>query len=90
MYNLLHVMLDDNLLSYGPQIVMYYLYVYMGNSSVTRVTFCNFWTLKSNILFTILLFSNPSCVCVLVDIRILYNMTLTEMYLIKDYAFNYN
>ena len=34
-----------------------------GNSSVTRVTFCNFWTLKSNILFTILLFSNPSCVC---------------------------
>ena len=34
-----------------------------GNSSVTRVTFYNFWTLKSNILFTILLFSNPSCVC---------------------------
>ena len=33
------------------------------NSSVTRFTFCNFWTLKSNILFTILLFSNPSCVC---------------------------
>ena len=28
MYNLLHVMLDDNLLLYGPQIVMYYLYVY--------------------------------------------------------------
>ena len=28
-YNLLHVMLDDNLLLlYGPQIVMYYLYVY--------------------------------------------------------------
>ena len=28
MYNLLHVILDDNLLLYGPQIVMYYLYVY--------------------------------------------------------------
>ena len=27
-YNLLHVMLNDNLLLYGPQIVMYYLYVY--------------------------------------------------------------
>ena len=27
-YNVLHVMLDDNLLLYGPQIVMYYLYVY--------------------------------------------------------------
>ena len=27
-YNLLHVMLDDNLLLYGPQIVMYYVYVY--------------------------------------------------------------
>ena len=26
--SLLHVMLDDNLLLYGPQIVMYYLYVY--------------------------------------------------------------
>ena len=63
---------------------------FRGNSSVTRVrpTFCNFWTLKSNILFTILLFSNQSCV--LVDIRILYNMTLIEIYLIKDYAFTYN
>ena len=28
--------------------------------------------------------------CVLLDIRILYNMTPTEIYLIKDYAFNYN
>ena len=31
MYNLLHVMLDDNLLLYGPQkaqIFMYYVYVY--------------------------------------------------------------
>ena len=27
-YNLLNVMLDDNVLLYGPQIVMYYLYVY--------------------------------------------------------------
>ena len=27
-YNLLHVMLDDHLLLCGPQIVMYYLYVY--------------------------------------------------------------
>ena len=27
-YNLLHVMLDDKLLLYGPQIVMYYLYAY--------------------------------------------------------------
>ena len=27
-YNLLHIMLDDNLLLYGPHIVMYYLYVY--------------------------------------------------------------
>ena len=26
-YNLLHVMVDDNLLLYGPHIVMYYLYV---------------------------------------------------------------
>ena len=26
MYNLLHVMLDDNLLLHEPQIVMYYLY----------------------------------------------------------------
>ena len=25
---ILHVVLDDNLLLYGPQIVMYYLYVY--------------------------------------------------------------
>ena len=28
MHNLLHVMLDDNVLLYGPQIAMYYLYVY--------------------------------------------------------------
>ena len=28
LYNSLHVMLDDNLLLYGPQIVMYYLYVF--------------------------------------------------------------
>ena len=27
-YNLLHVMLGDNLLVYEPQIIMYYLYVY--------------------------------------------------------------
>ena len=27
-YDLLHVMLNDNLLFYGPQFVMYYLYVY--------------------------------------------------------------
>ena len=27
-YNLLHVMFDDNLLLYGPHIVTYYLYVY--------------------------------------------------------------
>ena len=32
-YNLLHVMLDDNVLLYGPQIVMYYLYVYVAVES---------------------------------------------------------
>ena len=32
-YNLLHVMLDVNVLLYGPQIVMYYLYVYYAVES---------------------------------------------------------
>ena len=59
-----------------------------GNSSVTRVIFCSFWSLKYIILSTIT-FQQP-ILCVLVDIRIRYNMTLTEMYLIKEYAFNYN
>ena len=54
-------------ISYGNTTDIYlyiiYKYNYMGNSSVTRVTFCNFMTLKLNILFTILLFSNQCCVC---------------------------
>ena len=35
----------------------------MGNSTVTRVTFWSFHDTEFNILFTILLFSNPSCGC---------------------------
>ena len=60
-----------------------------GNSSVTRVTFCNFWTLKSNIIIIYNITFQQPILCVLVDIRILYNMTLTEINLIKDYAFTY-
>ena len=40
MYNLLHVMLDDNLLLYGPQIVMYYLYVYDAVESGIKQLHC--------------------------------------------------
>ena len=36
---------------------------YMGNSTVTRVTFLSSCDTEFNILFTILLLSNPSCVC---------------------------
>ena len=36
-YNLLHVMLDDNVLLYGPQIVMYYLYVYDAESGIKQL-----------------------------------------------------
>ena len=34
-----------------------------GNSTVTRVTFLSSCDTEFNILFTILLLSNPSCVC---------------------------
>ena len=34
-----------------------------GNSTVTRVTFLSSCDTEFNIIFTILLLSNPSCVC---------------------------
>ena len=37
--------------------------LHQGNSTVTRVTFWSFHDTEFNILFTILLFSNPSCGC---------------------------
>ena len=46
----------------------------MGNSSVIRITFLSCCDTEINILFTILLFSDPS-LCVLLEIGILYNMT---------------
>ena len=58
----------------------------LGNSSWTRVTFCHF--LKLNIIIYNITFSNPSCV--LLEIRVLYNVAQADIYLIKYYAFNYN
>ena len=34
--------------------------------------------------------SQQPILCVLLDIRTVYNITLAEIYLIKYYAFNYN
>ena len=47
----------------GGSTVFVFGKVYLGNSTVTRVTFLSSCDTEFNILFTILLLSNPSCVC---------------------------